>query len=79
MNLLGSHKNFMNIVKSAKISTFTNSYLVDLRNHGMSEHKDSMTLDDMSLDLANFIQKNNINSTYLMGHSLGGRVIMAFL
>ena len=50
----------MNIVKSAKISTFTNSYLVDLRNHGMSEHKDSMTLDDMSLDLANFIQKNNL-------------------
>lgn len=38
-----------------------------------------MLLPEMALDLKNFILKNDLKNIYLMGHSLGGRVLMKFI
>jgi len=77
--LLGSATNFRGIVNNPKISNFANSYLLDLRNHGSSEHRDTMSLEEMALDVHSFIEENNIKSNVvIMGHSLGARVAMAY-
>ena len=75
----GSSNNFKGIMENPKISSFANSYLLDLRNHGDSEHKDSMTLKEMADDIYNFIQEKNIKSKIvILGHSMGARVTMTF-
>jgi pimeloyl-ACP methyl ester carboxylesterase len=63
-------------MKNHKISSMVSSYLLDLRNHGDSEHRATMTLNDMAEDVMHFIKENKLSNLYLMGHSLGGRVIM---
>ena len=77
--LLGSSNNFRSIVKHPKISQKASSYLLDLRNHGESEHNPSMSLDDMAGDVLNFIQEKSLKDVYLMGHSLGARVVMSMV
>jgi len=77
--LLGSASNFRGIVNNPKISSLANSYLLDLRNHGSSEHRDTMTSTEMASDVYSFIQKNNLSSNLvIMGHSMGARVSMTF-
>lgn len=77
--LLGNATNFRGIVNNPKISSLANSYLLDLRNHGSSEHKNSMTLREMAADVHYFLQENNITkNVVIMGHSLGARVAMNF-
>jgi len=77
--LFGSAANFRGIMKDPKISLFANSYLLDMRNHGSSEHKDSMTLKEMADDIYAFIQENNIKSkVVILGHSMGARVTLTF-
>ena len=78
--LFGSAQNFRSIVKNPKISDHANSYLVDLRNHGNSEHKDTMSMEEMANDVHNFIKENNLDSrnVVIMGHSMGAKVTMAF-
>lgn len=56
-----------------------NTYSMDLRNHGNSEHKDDMSLKDMGEDIVNFLEEKNLHDVYLMGHSMGGRAIMSAL
>ena len=77
--LLGSAPNFRSIVKNPKITSLANSYLLDLRNHGSSEHRDTMSSIEMAEDVYSFIQNNNISSNLvIMGHSMGAQVLMAF-
>ncbi len=77
--LFGSNSNFRSIVKHEKLNSLTNSYCLDLRNHGLSPHTKTMTLGEMGYDLVHFLEKKNLFNTFLMGHSLGGRAIMAAL
>lgn len=42
--LYGSVNNFKGIVKNHKIASIVSTYLVDLRNHGLSEFSNSMSL-----------------------------------
>ncbi|EGR30328.1 hypothetical protein IMG5_134770 [Ichthyophthirius multifiliis] len=77
--LFGSHTNFRSIVKNDKINSIVNSYCLDLRNHGLSQHKNTMSLTEMGEDLVYFLDKHNIYNAFLMGHSMGGRVILSAL
>lgn len=52
--------------------------LLDLRNHGHSPHSDEWTYDLMCDDLMEFLNDNNLDKIYLLGHSLGGKVAMQF-
>lgn len=53
-------------------------HLLDLRNHGKSPHSDDFNFDVMCEDLLEYMLDNNINKSILIGHSLGGKVVMKF-
>lgn len=49
---------------------------LDLRNHGRSPWVDSMRFVDMAEDVACYMDEQELESCYLLGHSLGGKVAM---
>jgi Predicted hydrolases or acyltransferases (alpha/beta hydrolase superfamily) len=75
--ILGSGRSFKSVVKSPMISSLVNTYMVDLRNHGNSEHKESMTYKEMADDVYNFVRENRLGPDLIvLGHSMGARVAM---
>ena len=48
----------------------------DLRNHGDSPHAKSMSYREMTDDVLALLDRLVLDKTYLMGHSLGGKVAM---
>ncbi len=53
-------------------------HLIDLRNHGKSFHDDEMNLEVMVEDINNYMNAHSIPQANLLGHSLGGKVVMQF-
>lgn len=53
-------------------------YLVDQRNHGKSPHTPDHSYQLMADDLKEFMLQQNITTTYLLGHSMGGKTAMQF-
>ncbi len=52
-------------------------YTVDLRGHGQSETPNSgYTIIQYANDLKAFIEKLNLNNVILVGHSMGGAIVM---
>ena len=49
---------------------------VDLRNHGDSPHADEFDYQLMAEDLRQLIEKLQLQSCYIIGHSMGGKVAM---
>lgn len=74
--LFDSSKNFLNLAKNEELQKITSSYLLDARNHGLSEHAQTNTFADMSYDLISYIANSDMKDIYLIGHSMGGRTIM---
>ena len=50
----------------------------NLRNHGQSVHVDSMTYEEMALDIAEYMNEYNLKKANILGHSMGGKVAMQF-
>ncbi|OEF24020.1 alpha/beta fold hydrolase [Vibrio rumoiensis] len=50
---------------------------VDLRNHGKSFHHNEMNYQTMASDLDHLLQILKIESTIVIGHSMGGKAAMA--
>ncbi len=74
--LYGSSDNWLTIGR--ELSSDYPVYLVDLRNHGNSPHSDRHTYPLMKLDLLEFIDRYDIEKAMIVGHSMGGKVAMAF-
>lgn len=74
--LFGSSKNWISISKF--LSNQADVYALDLRNHGDSPHSPAHDLHDMVLDLAEFIRSESIQDPVLLGHSMGGLVVMYY-
>lgn len=72
--IFGSHEN-LGAIARILVNDFT-LYRVDLRNHGRSPHADSMTFKEMAADIAELIDDNNLDRVAVLGHSLGGKVMM---
>jgi esterase len=75
--LLGAGGNWHTLasrVFSTRFSVFT----VDLRNHGRSPHADRFDYPAMVEDLLGFMDAHDIESAHLLGHSMGGKVVMHF-
>ena len=51
-------------------------HLIDQRNHGKSFHSEEFNYDLLSDDVINYMDHHNIDSAYVMGHSMGGKTAM---
>ena len=71
--LFGSKTNFRSLAKRPEMSEERDVYLLDLRNHGHSEHKSTNSIEDISRDVINFLDEQKIDKTVLLGHSMGGK------
>ena len=74
--LLGCSDNWVTIGKS--LSENFEVFLLDQRNHGKSPHNQNIDYDILADDLHNFITVNSISKPILMGHSMGGKVVMKY-
>jgi len=73
--LLGSLDNWHTLSK-----TFARSFrvlAVDLRNHGRSPHSDTLTYAAMADDVLELMDTQRLDSSHVIGHSMGGKVAMA--
>ena len=74
--LFGSLDNWFSIAKEL-VEHYT-LYLVDQRNHGDSPHSTDWNYGVMVEDLRELLDAENLDSVYLMGHSMGGKTVMNF-
>ncbi|MEL6673957.1 MAG: alpha/beta fold hydrolase [Bacteroidota bacterium] len=51
-------------------------FAVDLRNHGRSPHHPDWNYQIMAEDLLTFMDQQGIMEAHLLGHSMGGKVVM---
>ena len=61
-----------------QISNQRDIFLVDLRNHGDSDHHNSMSYTEMAEDLLRFIVSRALSKVTLIGHNIGGKTAMRF-
>ncbi|MDA3931063.1 MAG: alpha/beta fold hydrolase, partial [Prolixibacteraceae bacterium] len=73
--LYGSSDNWMQIARMIKGYQVI---AVDHRNHGASPHSTDNHFDDMVSDLAWLFHELEIEKAHLLGHSMGGKVAIAF-
>jgi len=74
--LFGSADNWFSIAKELE-KDYT-LYLVDQRNHGDYTHSEDWNYQVMAEDINELMETEGIESAYLMGHSMGGKTVMAF-
>lgn len=72
--LYGCSDNWVSFAQ--RLAQFYRVVAVDLRNHGQSPHSDNHTYDSMVDDVYELLVKIGIEKSYLIGHSMGGRVAM---
>jgi esterase len=74
--LFGSAVNWQAI--GMRLSQHWSIFALDLRNHGDSPHNPDFSYDALSCDLKKFMEQRNIEKAILLGHSLGGKIVMTF-
>ena len=74
--LLGSSRNWRSVCKS--LSEESHSFALDLPNHGQSFHSEDSTIKGMARDILRWLDEMGLDSVFLCGHSLGGKVAMRF-
>jgi len=72
--LFGSASNWQSIARRLEGHEV---FLVDLRNHGESPHDDDMSYPAMAADLERFIDVHCAGRAAALGHSMGGKAVMA--
>lgn len=75
--IFGSSDNWLTISKIIAEQGYR-VFLVDQRNHGRSPRSDEFDYDSMAADLMAFIQEHQLPSPVVVGHSMGGKVVMQF-
>jgi esterase len=69
--MLGSSRNWQTAGRDLAVSRRV--YALDLRNHGLSPHADSMSYGEMAADVLAWLDANGLGRADLIGHSMGGR------
>ncbi|MBX2842373.1 MAG: alpha/beta fold hydrolase [Flammeovirgaceae bacterium] len=75
--LFGSSDNWLTIGKA--LGEHFKVYLIDQRNHGQTEKTEEFNYSLMADDLKEFIENHKISNPVIMGHSMGGKVVMKFV
>ncbi|BHH81833.1 alpha/beta fold hydrolase [Desulforhopalus sp. 52FAK] len=75
--LFGMSDNWLGVGKALANHGF-NVHLVDLRNHGRSPQRAPHTYMEMCADLAAYFIQKNLTKAIFVGHSMGGKLAMAF-
>ncbi|KAI8991649.1 Alpha/Beta hydrolase protein [Mycotypha africana] len=75
--LFGSKQNWSSLGKALNGRLSRDIYTIDLRNHGDSLHTDEHNYELMSEDLYQFINEHELKKPVLLGHSMGGKAVMA--
>lgn len=75
--LLGAHGNWHTLSRKPFGQQYT-IYTLDQRNHGRSPHSAVFDYDAMVADLEAFLDQQNLDEVYLLGHSMGGKTAMHF-
>ncbi|NNE25252.1 MAG: alpha/beta fold hydrolase [Saprospiraceae bacterium] len=75
--LLGMLDNWQSFAR--KLSENYQVILLDQRNHGKSFHSDEFNYELLAFDLKAFMDSQAIDQASLIGHSMGGKTILAFL
>ncbi|MGR4068291.1 alpha/beta fold hydrolase [Billgrantia sp. C5P2] len=73
--LLGSADNWRSHVKQWQAQRRV--VAVDLRNHGRSPHAEGMSYREMAEDLLALMDRLHIEKAHLLGHSMGGKVVIS--
>ena len=74
--LLGKGQNWKSFALNDVLSDNRNMYLLDLRNHGESDHHASMTYPEMVEDVIRYADQHEIEKVTLLGHNIGAKVAM---
>uniref|UniRef100_A0A0K0DWD7 sn-1-specific diacylglycerol lipase ABHD11 n=1 Tax=Strongyloides stercoralis TaxID=6248 RepID=A0A0K0DWD7_STRER len=79
--LFGNKKNWHSAAKALQQKLDNQIYVIDLRNHGDSQHLESMTYPEMAEDVDHFItdiilEETGYDEIDILGHSMGGKVSM---
>lgn len=72
--LYGMSDNWLTVARMLS-DTFT-LWLPDLRNHGRSPRSETHTYEAMAADMYEFIDTHRIENPIILGHSMGGKVVM---
>ncbi|WVQ73730.1 hypothetical protein IAR50_003310 [Cryptococcus sp. DSM 104548] len=76
--LFGSKQNWRSLAKAFAAQLGMPVYTLDLRNHGQSPHASPHTYAAMAADIHHFFQARKLTSgVNLLGHSMGGKAVMA--
>lgn len=75
--LFGSLSNWRSIAR--KLSETFYVLTLDLRNHGDSPWHEEMNYRNMAIDVAWFIEQHGLVAPALLGHSMGGKTVMALV
>ena len=74
--LLGQGRNWRSFALNDVISAKRNVYLVDLRNHGESDHHASMSYSEMAEDVVRYADSKGLDKFSILGHNLGAKTAM---
>lgn len=74
--LFGSKNNWNSLCKQINAITKRTVYSLDSRNHGESPHTAEHSYELMGEDVAQFMKDQGIETAAVLGHSMGGRVMM---
>ena len=74
--LLGKGQNWKSFALNDVLSNNRNLHLIDLRNHGDSDHHSSMTYSEMATDVIRYADHRQIDKIALIGHNCGAKTAM---
>jgi len=72
--LFGMLDNWQTIAK--KLAEDYMVYILDLRDHGKSEHTSEFNYPVLAQDIAEFLEAEWIHEAYILGHSMGGKTAL---
>lgn len=75
---LGMGDNWKTLAKRYADEQGYEVHLIDQRNHGRSPHSDEFNYNLLADDLKKYMDKHQLETADIIGHSMGGKTVMTF-